>query len=62
MDQLLILLQRIMGVVDRFRTMEQRIPGAAMLVFGLLAAFGLLNCLLGYRLMRFWMMLFRIFP
>jgi len=58
MDQLLILLQRIMGVVDRFRTMEQRIPGAAMLVFGLLAAFGLLNCLLGYRLMRFWMMLF----
>ena len=58
MDQLMILLQRAMGVVDRFRTMEQRIPGGAVVIFGMLAAFGLLNCLLGYRLMRFWMMLF----
>ena len=61
MDELVVLLQRVMEVIDRFRTMQQRIPGGALLVFGVLAVFGLLNCLLGYRLMRFWMMLFGFF-
>ena len=30
----------------------------SMIVFGLILVFGLMNCILGYRLLRFWMMLF----
>ena len=30
----------------------------SMIVFGLVLVFGLMNCILGYRLLRFWMMLF----
>ena len=29
-----------------------------MILFGLILVFGLMNCILGYRLLRFWMMLF----
>ena len=30
----------------------------SMILFGLILVFGLMNCILGYRLLRFWMMLF----
>ena len=30
----------------------------SMIVFGLVLVFGLMNCILGYRMLRFWMMLF----
>jgi hypothetical protein len=49
-------LLRLNEVLGRFHTMEihSLILYGAM---GILAFFGLLNCLLGYRLLRFWMML-----
>lgn len=40
---------RIIGsdTVNRFRTV----------IFGIILIFGIMNCILGYRLLRFWMML-----
>ena len=34
------------------------VSGAASAAFAVLLVFGVLNCILGYRLLRFWMMLF----
>lgn len=48
---------RIMNIVERVRTMEE-LNQMAMVVFGAIFVFGLLNCILGYRVLRFWMMLF----
>ena len=50
------ILTRIMGIVERVRNMEE-LSVIATGVFGVLLIFGILNCLLGYRLLRFWMML-----
>ena len=51
------ILMRIMTIAERVRSMEQ-LNQMAMLVFGVIFVFGLLNCILGYRVLRFWMMLF----
>ena len=57
MDDLLRLLQRIPQVTERLKELEFRTPETAIIIFGAVFAFGLLNCFLGYRLLRFWMML-----
>lgn len=50
-------LARIMNIAERIRGMDQ-LSQAAMAVFGIVCVFGILNCILGYRLLRFWMLLF----
>lgn len=54
MNEILI---RVMGVLQRVRDMSE-LSGAATVVFAVIFVFGLLNCILGYRILRFWMMLF----
>ena len=51
-----VYLQRILESLDRIRTTEVT-STKYLIVFSLIAAFGLLNCVLGYRLLRFWAML-----
>lgn len=51
------ILTRVMGVLQRVRDMSE-LSGAATVVFIVIFVFGLLNCILGYRILRFWMMLF----
>ncbi len=51
------ILTRVMGVLQRVSDMSE-LSGAATVVFGVIFVFGLLNCILGYRILRFWMMLF----
>lgn len=50
-------LHRFMEMVERLRTMEI-VSKTQTLIFAALLVFGLLNCVLGYRLLRFWVMLF----
>ena len=50
-------LRRLMEMIERVRTM-QITSQAQLFVFAALLVFGLLNCVLGYRLLRFWVMLF----
>lgn len=57
MDMNLEILQRAMNMFERVRTMPD-LTGISMIGFGILLVFGILNCILGYRLLRFWMMLF----
>ena len=56
MGELTDILIRIMGIVDRVRNMEQ-ISTLGKIAMAVILAFGLLNCIFGYRLLRFWMML-----
>lgn len=51
------ILLRIMDIIERVRTAPS-VSGAASVVFAILLVFGAVNCVLGYRLLRFWMMLF----
>ena len=51
------ILTRVMGVLQRVRDMSE-LSGAATIIFAVIFVFGLLNCILGYRILRFWMMLF----
>ena len=51
------ILIRIMEISERFRTVET-IPTVMIGIFGVLMVFGIMNCVLGYRLLRFWVMLF----
>lgn len=51
------ILTRIWGIVERISTSEE-IPTVVMGIFGIVMVFGILNCVLGYRLLRFWVMLF----
>lgn len=51
------ILTRVMGVLQRVRDMSE-LSGAATVVFIVIFVLGLLNCILGYRILRFWMMLF----
>lgn len=51
------ILMRIMSIAERIRGMQE-LSTIAMGVFGVLLLFGIMNCLLGFRLLRFWMMLF----
>lgn len=48
---------RFMNIIERVRTVPA-VSGAASATFAVLLVFGVLNCILGYRLLRFWMMLF----
>lgn len=50
------ILTRIMTILERVRGMEE-LSSIAVGFFSVLLVFGVLNCLLGYRLLRFWMML-----
>lgn len=50
-------LQQIMNMVENTRTVPS-VSGFSMIGFTVLLIFGVVNCVLGYRLLRFWMMLF----
>lgn len=50
------ILMRIVEIIERVKNMEQ-LSMVATGAFGILLVFGILNCILGYRLLRFWMML-----
>ena len=50
-------LQKLLEMIERVRTMEI-VSERQTIIFGALLVFGLLNCVLGYRLLRFWVMLF----
>ena len=56
MTELTGILLRVLNIVDRVRNMEV-VPGMIMAVWGVIMIFGVMNCILGYRLLRFWMML-----
>lgn len=57
MDAVLDILLRGMDIIERLRSMTS-VTGIQMIFFGVLLVFGIINCVLGYRLLRFWMMLF----
>ena len=42
-----------------YRVRDMQIAGTlSMALFGVVLVFGIMNCVLGYRLLRFWMMIF----
>ena len=47
------ILTRVMGVLQRVSDMSE-LSGAATVVFGVIFVFGLLNCILGYRILLEW--------
>lgn len=51
------ILTRVMNIVERIGGMQE-LSTIAMGFFGVILLFGVMNCLLGFRLLRFWMMLF----
>ena len=51
------MLSRVFDILQRVGGMEQ-INRFMMAIYGVICVFGLLNCILGYRILRFWMMLF----
>ena len=51
------ILARVMNIVQRIRNMQE-LNMFALAVFGMLLIFGIMNCVLGYRLLRFWVMIF----
>lgn len=51
------MLSRVFDIVQRAGGMEQ-INQFMVIVYGALCIFGLMNCILGYRILRFWMMIF----
>lgn len=51
------ILQQIMGTMEQTRTMSV-LDSVSMIGFAALLVLGVINCVLGYRLLRFWMMLF----
>lgn len=57
MDGILDVLLRGMDILGRLRNMST-VSGIQLILFGVLLVFGIVNCVLGYRLLRFWMMLF----
>lgn len=57
MTGIMEILTRVWGIVERISTSEE-IPAVVMGIFGIVMVFGILNCVLGYRLLRFWVMLF----
>ncbi len=57
MDGILDVLLRGMDIVERLRNVST-VSGIQLILFGVLLVFGIVNCVLGYRLLRFWMMLF----
>ncbi|MCD8155433.1 MAG: TMEM198/TM7SF3 family protein [Clostridiales bacterium] len=57
MSGLTEILMRVMNIVNRVSNMEQ-LNTILVLGYGVLCIFGILNCILGYRLLRFWVMIF----
>ena len=54
------ILKNVLNIATRVHDMQ--IAGTfSMILFGVVLVFGLMNCVLGYRLLRFWMMLFGFF-
>ena len=51
------MLSRVFDILQRAGEME-RIWQIMTIVYGVICVFGILNCLLGYRILRFWMMIF----
>ena len=51
------MLSRGFDILQRAGGMEQ-ISQLKVIVYGVLCVFGLLNCILGYRILRLWMMIF----
>ena len=51
------MLSRVFDILQRAGEME-RIGQIMTIVYGVICVFGILNCLLGYRILRFWMMIF----
>lgn len=51
------MLSRVSDILQRVGGMEQ-ISRLMVIVYGALCIFGVLNCILGYRILRFWMMIF----
>lgn len=51
------ILKNVMNIAGRVHDMQ--IAGTlSMVIFGVVLVFGIMNCMLGYRLLRFWMMIF----
>lgn len=57
MNAILDILLQGMDIIERLRT-ASAVTDIQMIIFGVLLVFGVINCVLGYRLLRFWMMLF----
>ena len=57
MNSILDILLRGMDMIERFRS-ASAVTDIQLIGFGILLVFGVINCILGYRLLRFWMMLF----
>lgn len=51
------ILMRIADIADRINSYEE-LPTPVMAIFAVVLIFGIMNCVLGYRLLRFWVMLF----
>ena len=51
------MLSRVFDILQRAGEME-RVGQIMTIVYGVICVFGILNCLLGYRILRFWMMIF----
>lgn len=49
-------LQQIANVIERTRSVSS-LSSISMIGFSVVLIFGVINCILGYRLLRFWMML-----
>ena len=56
MQEALSVLRQVREALSQLRVLDFEIPEAGFVIFAALCAFGVLNCLLGYRLLRFWMM------
>lgn len=50
------LMSKLTELMERFRYIDERTT-TVLAILGIMVFIGLLNCILGYRLMRFWMML-----
>lgn len=50
------MLQQFMNMIENTRSIPT-MTDISMIGFGVLLVFGVINCILGYRLLRFWMML-----
>ena len=50
------MLQQLMNMIENARTIPA-LTDISMIGFAVLLVFGAINCILGYRLLRFWMML-----
>ena len=50
------MLQQLMNMIENTRTIPA-LTDISMIGFAVLLVLGAINCILGYRLLRFWMML-----